>query len=57
MQRSTRGCSPMSAGRAARVAHIDPIIAAHAAEAGRLVLTRDARARFSDLPGITAIDA
>jgi tRNA(fMet)-specific endonuclease VapC len=39
-----------------RGAH-DIIIAAHAAEAGRLVLTRDAKARFGDLPGITAIDA
>jgi tRNA(fMet)-specific endonuclease VapC len=35
----------------------DLIIAAHAAETGRLVLTRDAKARFGDLPGITAIDA
>ena len=33
------------------------IIAAHAAETGRLVLTRDAKARFGDLPGVTAIDA
>jgi predicted nucleic acid-binding protein len=39
-----------------RGAH-DLIIAAHAAETGRLVLTRDAQARFGDLPGITAIDA
>jgi tRNA(fMet)-specific endonuclease VapC len=39
-----------------RGAH-DLIIAAHAAETGRLLLTRDAKARFSDLPGITAIDA
>jgi predicted nucleic acid-binding protein len=39
-----------------RGAH-DLIIAAHAAETGRLVLTRDAKARFSDLPGITALDA
>lgn len=39
-----------------RGAH-DLIIAAHAAETGRLVLTRDAKARFGDLPGITAIDA
>ncbi len=38
-----------------RGAH-DLIIAAHAAETGRLVLTRDANARFGDLPGITAID-
>ena len=39
-----------------RGAH-DLIIAAHAAETGRLLLTRDAKARFSDLPGITVIDA
>ncbi len=39
-----------------RGAH-DLIIAAHAAETGRLVLTRNAKARFSDLPGITALDA
>jgi tRNA(fMet)-specific endonuclease VapC len=39
-----------------RGAH-DLIIAAHAAETGRLMLTRDAKARFGDLPGITAIDA
>lgn len=38
-----------------RGAH-DLIIAAHAAETGRLVLTRDAKARFSDLPGVTALD-
>jgi len=38
-----------------RGAH-DLIIAAHAAETARLVLTRDSKARFSDLPGITAID-
>jgi tRNA(fMet)-specific endonuclease VapC len=39
-----------------RGAH-DLIIAAHAAETGRLILTRDAKARFGDLPGITVIDA
>lgn len=39
-----------------RGAH-DLIVAAHAAETGRLVLTRDAQARFGDLPGITALDA
>jgi tRNA(fMet)-specific endonuclease VapC len=39
-----------------RGAH-DLIVAAHAAETGRLVLTRDAKARFGDLPGITAIEA
>lgn len=35
----------------------DLIIAAHAAETGRTVMTRDAKARFGDLPGITALDA
>ena len=39
-----------------RGAH-DLIIAAHAAETGRLLLTKDAKARFSDLPGIIAVDA
>lgn len=39
-----------------RGAH-DLIIAAHAAETGRLVLTRGVKARFSDLPGITALNA
>lgn len=38
-----------------RGAH-DLIIAAHAAETG-LLLTRDAKARFGDLPGVSAIDA
>ncbi|HET6191989.1 MAG TPA: PIN domain-containing protein [Trebonia sp.] len=37
-----------------RRAH-DLIIAAHAAETGRTVVSRDAKARFSDLPGITVI--
>jgi tRNA(fMet)-specific endonuclease VapC len=39
-----------------RGAH-DLIIAAHAADTGRLVVTRDAKARFGDLPGITVIEA
>lgn len=39
-----------------RGAH-DLIIAAHAAETGRMVLSRDAKARFGDLPGVSAIDA
>jgi len=39
-----------------RGAH-DLIIAAHAAQTGRLLLSRDANARFGDLPGITAISA
>lgn len=38
-----------------RGAH-DLIIAAHASETGRLVLTRDAKTRFGDLPGVTSID-
>ena len=39
-----------------RGAH-DLIIAAHAAETGRTVVSRDVKARFNDLPGITAIEA
>ena len=38
-----------------RGAH-DLIIAAHAAQTGRTILSRDARARFGDLPGVAAID-
>jgi tRNA(fMet)-specific endonuclease VapC len=38
-----------------RSAH-DLIIAAHAAETGRTVVSRDVKARFNDLPGVTAID-
>src|ERR1022692_1484971 len=41
---------------APRGAH-DLIIAAHAAETGRTILSRDAKARFGDLPGVSAIDA
>ncbi len=37
-----------------RGAH-DLIIAAHAAETGRTVVSRDVKARFNNLPGITAI--
>lgn len=36
-----------------RGAH-DLIIAAHAAQTGRLLLSRDAQARFGDLPGVFA---
>src|SRR5580698_6920161 len=36
----------------ARGAH-DLIIAAHSGETGRTILTRDAKARFGDLPSIT----
>lgn len=39
-----------------RGAH-DLIIAAHAAETGWTVVSRDAKARFSDLPAVAAIDA
>lgn len=39
-----------------RGAH-DLIIAAHAAETGRTVLSRDAKARFADLPSVIAAEA
>jgi tRNA(fMet)-specific endonuclease VapC len=39
-----------------RGAH-DLIIAAHAAETARTILSRDAKARFGELPGVSAIDA
>jgi tRNA(fMet)-specific endonuclease VapC len=39
-----------------RGAH-DLIIAAHAAETGRTVVSKDVKARFSNLPGVLAIDA
>jgi predicted nucleic acid-binding protein len=39
-----------------RGAH-DLIIAAHAAETGRPVFSRDAKARFGELPGVLAIPA
>jgi tRNA(fMet)-specific endonuclease VapC len=39
-----------------RAAH-DLIIAAHAAETGRTVVSKDAKARFDDLPGVAAISA
>ena len=41
---------------APRGAH-DLIIAAHAADTGRTLVTRDLKARFSGLPGVLAIDA
>jgi tRNA(fMet)-specific endonuclease VapC len=41
---------------AQRGAH-DLIIAAHAAETGRTVVSRDANAWFGDLPGVAAISA
>jgi len=37
-----------------RGAH-DMIIAAHAAETGRMIVSSDAKARFNDLPGVAAI--
>jgi predicted nucleic acid-binding protein len=39
-----------------RGAH-DLIIAAHALETGRIVVSRDAKARFGDLPGVTSLTA
>jgi tRNA(fMet)-specific endonuclease VapC len=39
-----------------RGAH-DLIVAAHAAQTGRTLLTFDAKARFADLPGVSATDA
>ncbi|GAA0360093.1 type II toxin-antitoxin system VapC family toxin [Actinoallomurus spadix] len=39
-----------------RGAH-DLIIAAHAAETGRTILSRDAKARFADLPSVIAAEA
>lgn len=35
----------------------DLIIASHALQAERIVLTHDARARFGDLPGVSVADA
>jgi predicted nucleic acid-binding protein len=35
----------------------DLIIAAHAAQTDRTILSRDAKARFGELPGVSAIDA
>jgi tRNA(fMet)-specific endonuclease VapC len=39
-----------------RGAH-DLIIAAHAAETGRIIMSRDAKARFGELPGVNTTDA
>lgn len=41
---------------APRGAH-DLIIAAHAAETGRTVISRDAKARFENLPGVLSVTA
>ena len=41
---------------APRGAH-DLIIAAHAAETRRMIVSRDAKARFGELPGVSALDA
>jgi len=38
-----------------RGAH-DLIIAAHAAETGRTIISRDAKARFADLPDVLAVE-
>ena len=35
----------------------DLIVAAHAVKTARVVLSRDAKARFGELPGVVAIDA
>jgi tRNA(fMet)-specific endonuclease VapC len=40
---------------APRGAH-DLIIAAHAAETGRIILSRDTKARFGELPGVNALE-
>jgi tRNA(fMet)-specific endonuclease VapC len=40
---------------AARGAH-DLIIAAHAAETGRTIVSRDMKARFGELPGVNALE-
>ena len=40
---------------APRGAH-DLIIAAHAAETGRSILSRDTKARFGELPGVNALE-
>jgi tRNA(fMet)-specific endonuclease VapC len=40
---------------APRGAH-DLIVAAHAAETGRIILSRDAKARFDNLPGVHALE-
>ncbi|WP_322759984.1 type II toxin-antitoxin system VapC family toxin [Frankia sp. Cr2] len=34
----------------------DLIIAAHATETGRIIVSRDSRARFADLPGVLAME-
>ena len=46
---------PCLSHRSPRWAH-DLIIAAHAAETGRMILSRDAKARFGELPGVSAIN-
>lgn len=38
-----------------RSAH-DLVLASHAAQTGRVVVSRDSRARFGDLPGVLATD-
>ena len=34
----------------------DLVIAAHAAQTGRTVVSRDAKARFGELPGVLALE-
>ncbi|QKW31791.1 PIN domain-containing protein [Nocardiopsis flavescens] len=36
---------------------MDLIIAAHAAQSGRILVSRDAKAKFGDLPGVVALEA
>ena len=47
-----RGTPPLAKNLIIRL-----IIAAHAAETGRTVVSKDVKARFNDMPGVTAIDA
>jgi tRNA(fMet)-specific endonuclease VapC len=46
----------LAASRAAGMTRgaLDLVIAAHAAESGRMVVTRDGSARFDELPGVRA---
>ena len=53
--RDSRNPHPRRSG-SRRGAH-DLIIAAHAAQTGRTILSRAAMARFGQLPGVSAVDA
>lgn len=44
----------ISSGR--KRSSLDLIIAAHAAQTGRTVVSRDAKARFGEMPGVLAVD-